>query len=162
LETVIASLRRYVTARFPDLDADDVVQATITGLLERGHRIDDVESARAYLLGATRYRAIDTLRARNRRPQVPLEAIGEQPTGDDDVARLIDLSATRASVYESLQASVIAGDELLVRVVTVWLDVAEEQGHAPSTREIAPLVGVSHTSVAKALERFRRVLAQGS
>jgi DNA-directed RNA polymerase specialized sigma24 family protein len=159
LETVIIHLRIYVARFFPSVDPDDVVQGTLTRLLERSGRIEPVENAWAYLAGATRNAAIDALRARTRRRQIPLDEAPEPLSTDESLAQLIERDATHASIVESLRAGVVAGDELLVRVVTAWLDFADEFERAPTTREIAPRVGVSHTSVAQALGRFRRILA---
>jgi len=72
---------------------------------------------------------------------------------------LIEHSATRARILESYApqcSPAIARRADHHRL----LDYAEEHGVAPSTRELAPLLGVSHTSVAKALARFRALLAE--
>jgi DNA-directed RNA polymerase specialized sigma24 family protein len=160
LELLTAALRRYVVRSFRSLDAGEVVQVTITRLLARGQQLPEVAHPWAYLLGSARHAAIDALREQKRRQQVPLQDVADRSSGEDVVAALIDRNASRARIVESLQAAVLAGDQLTVRVITLWLDYAEAHGEAPSTRELAPLVEVSHTSVAKALARFRALLAE--
>lgn len=155
-------LRIYVARVFPDLEPDEVVQGMLTHLLERGKRLADtpVENAWGYLLRATRNAAIDAIRARKRQRQVPLDAVPEPPSSEDAIAQLIDRDASHGAVLASLRSYVAAGDELTVRIITVWLDAADELGRSPSTREVASRVGVSHTSVAQALTRFRSRVAQ--
>jgi RNA polymerase sigma factor (sigma-70 family) len=160
LGRVLGSLRTYLARRFPELDADDLAQATIAAILARGPKLPPIESPWAYLARSARHRAIDELRDRRRRGQVPLQDVGEQPADEDSVLALIDNQATRETVAASLRAGMLAGDELMVLVVTHWLDIAEVEGRAPSTRDLAPLLGVSHTSVANALKRFGKVLAE--
>jgi DNA-directed RNA polymerase specialized sigma24 family protein len=160
----VLHLRLYVARVFPDLDPDDVVQGTLTRLLERSERLAStpVEHAWGYLLGATRNAAIDAIRSRRRQRQVPLDAVAEPASSEDAIAQLIDRDASRSAVVESLRTYVDAGDKLTVRIITVWLDVADELGRAPSTREVAARAGVSHTSVATALTRFRGRMMKGA
>jgi DNA-directed RNA polymerase specialized sigma24 family protein len=72
----------------------------------------------------------------------------------------IERDATHAAVVAALRAHVQANDERTVTIITKWLDAADELGRAPSTREVAELTGVSHTTVAQALHRFREALAR--
>lgn len=149
---------------FPDLDPDDVVQGMLTRLLEQSERLarTPVEHAWGYLLGATRNAAIDVIRARKRQRQVPLDAAGEPSSSEDAIAQLIDQDASHSAVVTTLQTYVAAGDKSTVRIITIWLDLADELGRAPSTREVAAHTGVSHTSVANALTRFRRRIDQSA
>jgi DNA-directed RNA polymerase specialized sigma24 family protein len=162
LAIVLEQLRRYVARTFPDLDADDVVQSTITRLLGRSEplRVSEIENAWGYLLVTTRYAAIDAIRARRRRSEVQLEGVPERPSPDDAIAALIDRQATHAAVLVALRTLIAEGDALTVPIITTWLDVADELGRSPSTREVAPRAGVSHTTVATALRRFRAVVAK--
>jgi hypothetical protein len=52
-----------------------------------------------------------------------------------------------------------AGEHDVMRTVTVWLDLAEQHGDAPSSRQVAPHAEVSHTTVTKHLTRFRAIVA---
>jgi RNA polymerase sigma factor (sigma-70 family) len=157
---VLDALRSYLARGFPELDAEDLAQATMAALLAKAATLPPIESPWAYIARSARHRAIDQLRDRRRRQQVPLEQAGEQPAQHDSLLELIERSASRESVAASLRAGLLAGDRLMVLVVTQWLDIAEREGRSPSSRDLAPIVGVSHTSVAKALARFRRVLSE--
>jgi RNA polymerase sigma factor (sigma-70 family) len=161
LTIVLLQLRHHIARLFPDLDADDVVQATMIRLLGRsGHLEAEIENAWAYLFGAARYSAIDAIRLRNRRREVRLDvsAAENAASSDDYVAALIDRDATHSMVLAALRAGIDAGDDITVPIITKWLDIADELGRAPSTREAAARVGVSHTTVAQALKRFRALL----
>ena len=63
-------MRDYLRARFPSLEADDVVQDTLVSLIRRlpGYRYTpDVRGHfRNYLLGIVRHKAVDALRRRAR------------------------------------------------------------------------------------------------
>jgi precorrin-6B methylase 2 len=138
------------------------VQSTVARLLERSERVAraDIENPWGYLVGATRYAALDAIRAQKRRREVGIDAAPEQSAPEDPVAALIDRSATREAVVEALRRHIDAGDAIVVTVVTVWLDMADATGRAPSTREVATRAGVSHTRVALALREFRAAVAE--
>jgi transcriptional regulator of aromatic amino acid metabolism len=74
---------------------------------------------------------------------------------DDAIAALLDREATAASVQAALTAAVADGADLLAHVVASWLDLAEELGRPPSSREVAPRAGVSHTTVNTMLRELR-------
>lgn len=153
-------LRAYVARVFADADPDDVVQAVIVRLLTRSGRFDaEIENPWGYVVSATRYAALDTIRARRRRRELPLESTGEGSAPEDHVASLLDRDATHSAVVTALRALIAEGDDMTVPIITTWLDIADELGRAPSTREVAPRAGVSHTRVAQALKRFRATVA---
>jgi DNA-directed RNA polymerase specialized sigma24 family protein len=131
--------------------------------MSRSERLRDVqaESAWSYLLAAARNSALDAIRTRKRRQEVQVDVLPDQTqSADDAVAGLIDRDATNARVLAALRAGIEAGDDLTVPIITTWLDLADELDRAPSTREVASRAGVSHTTVAQALKRFRAVLQE--
>jgi RNA polymerase sigma factor (sigma-70 family) len=153
-------LRGHVARVFPELDADEIVQEVIVRLIERRQNVapSKIENPSGYLLAMTRNAAIDAIRAGSRRRQPQLDHPSDQFSSEDEIAGLIDRDATHAALLAALRIHIHAGDTLVVPIVTAWLDTAEELGHAPSTREVAARAGVSHTSVAQALVRFRATL----
>lgn len=162
LALVTRQLQRYVRRSFPALDAEDVVQATITRLWTRAD-VGQIENAWGYLVVATRYMAVDVLRSRKRQPEVLFEDPPDRVSTEDHVAALIDRDASHAAIVEAFELLIDAGDDSTVPIITAWLDLADALGRPPSTREVAPHAGVSHTRVAQALKRFRlALLDQGS
>lgn len=162
LTTIMVRLRGHIERVFPDLDAEEIVQSTIARLVTRSDQLADADIANpwGYLVGSTRNAAHDAIRARKRRREVQLDALHERATPDDAVAALIERDASHTAVVVALRSHVEAGDALTIRVITTWLDVADELGRAPSTREVASAAGVSHTTVAQALKRFRAALPE--
>jgi RNA polymerase sigma factor (sigma-70 family) len=162
LAAVLDQLRRRIARSFPDLDAQDVVQSTMTRLLGRSEPLPaaEIDNAWGYLVMTTRNAAIDAIRARQRRHEVPSAVLPDRASPEDAIAALIDRQATNEAVLAALRALIASGDALTVPIITTWLDMADELDRSPSTREVAPRAGVSHTTVAQALSRFRVVLAE--
>lgn len=158
LDRLEGTLRR--SYGFGEADAADAAQDAILSLLETATRSEgtraDIQNPAAYLTWLARNRAIDRLRAASHQTAAPLEDRPSVPPGDDDdaIAALLDRSATASSVAIAMRAALDAGDELAVRVVTAWLNVAEELGEAPPSRRVAIRADVSHTTVNQALRRF--------
>jgi RNA polymerase sigma factor (sigma-70 family) len=145
---------------FPENDAADAAQDAILSLLEvasgdEGSR--EIRNPAAYLTWLARNRALDRLRRRDFEKAADFEEAVDASRGGDDerIAALFDRAASTAAIEHALRTALDAQDELAVRVVTVWLDIAAEVGKAPSSRQVAQRTGVSHTSVNQSLRRFR-------
>jgi RNA polymerase sigma factor (sigma-70 family) len=145
---------------FPENDAADAAQDAILSLLEvasgdEGSR--EIRNPAAYLTWLARNRALDRLRRRDFEKAADFEEAVDASRGGDDerIAALFDRAASSAAIEHALRTALDAQDELAVRVVTVWLDIAAEVGKAPSSRQVAQRTGVSHTSVNQSLRRFR-------
>ncbi len=74
---------------------------------------------------------------------------------DEALARLLDAEAARSDVLEAQARAVKDKKFTLVRVVSEWLVIAERTGIEPSSREVAEVLGLSHTTVNEALREFR-------
>jgi DNA-directed RNA polymerase specialized sigma24 family protein len=140
-------------------DAADATQEALLSLLETGEHPRrshaDIGNPAAYLTWLARNRAIDRFRSAAHRTSAPLEAAVEISSGDDDaIAALLDRDATAAQIAAALETAIAAQADLAVRIVTVWLDLAATSGAAPSSRAVAAVADVSHTSVNQALRRF--------
>jgi RNA polymerase sigma-70 factor (ECF subfamily) len=83
---VLGLCRRLVGA-----DAEDVVQTVFVSAWRTSHRFDPTRgSVAAWLVGITRFKAIDHLRARGRRPSVPRADLGDEPVGAAEVDQVVD------------------------------------------------------------------------
>jgi predicted AAA+ superfamily ATPase len=71
-----------------------------------------------------------------------------------------DRNAAAATIVAALRAQIAANDVQPVRIVTEWLDLAEELGQPPSSREVAARAEVSHASVNRALMAFRDAISE--
>ena len=121
----------------------------------------EIVNAWAYLVAATRNAAVDALRTRQRQRALTLRALSDVPRFPDDaVAALLDRDATHAAVLAAIKRGIEDRDPSTVRIITIWLDLADELQRAPSTREVAVRAGVSHTTVATALKRFKTLLSE--
>jgi hypothetical protein len=159
LRNVQFLLRSHVARVFPELDADEIVQEVIVRLIQRRNIASTkIENPWGYLLAMARNAAIDAIRAGTRRRGAQLDHPSDQFSSEDEIAGLIDRDATHAALLAAFRVHIRAGDTSVVPIITAWLDTAEELARAPTTREVAARAGVSHTSVAQALVRFRATL----
>jgi hypothetical protein len=60
------------------------------------------------------------------------------------------------SLEEAIRAADAAGDSVGIRVVLVWLELAEQLDGTPNQRQVAARAGVSHVTVGNVLTRFRK------
>jgi DNA-directed RNA polymerase specialized sigma24 family protein len=145
---------------FRESDAADAAQDALLSLLEVASEPDasqvEIQNPAAYLMWLARNRAIDRMRTAAHRTSAPLDQRPDTPRGHDDdaIASLLDRSATASSVAVAMRAALDAQDDIAVRVITAWLDSAEELGEAPPSRLVAERANVSHTTVNHALRRF--------
>lgn len=156
-EAVIGTLRS-VLLRYglSDGEAADGAQEVAATVLALGPRVAEIRNPAAYLTRLAQNRAIDELR-RSRRNDValPAELAAQVPADDDAIAALLEKNATADAIRRAMRAAINAQDHLTVRVVSTWLDAADELGEPPRSRDIARRAGISHTSVNHALRRFR-------
>jgi hypothetical protein len=145
------------------VDADDLAQDLLMRILElaREGRGERIARPGAFLWVMARNAAMDRVRRARHAPRLSDAPTGppDRPSDDDAIARLLDRAASSDAIARALRAAVADDDHLAVRVVAAWLDLADERGEAPTSREVAPRAGVSHTTVNHALARFRAYLA---
>lgn len=126
----------------------------------RSESQERVRHPAALLLVIARRLALDQLRSAWVQRTEPLpEELLEVPGDDDAIAALLSRDATAEVIADAMRTAAQQGDDVAVRCVAVWLDLAEQHGAAPTSREVAALASVSHTTVAVALARFRRYLS---
>jgi DNA-directed RNA polymerase specialized sigma24 family protein len=166
LGTLMLGLERIVHASAPSLtrsDAEEGAAAALALFVDAASRglVDLERPAAPYLTTVARNVAYKRARSAVREtadddPVRCVENIGADE--EDAVIALLDAYADRALVQAGLSAAYESGDYVLVRVVTVWLRLAEEMGDRPASRTVAAAAGVSHTTVQDTLERFKAYL----
>ncbi|HEX8743350.1 MAG TPA: hypothetical protein VF712_09455 [Thermoleophilaceae bacterium] len=158
---VVQWLTRWLVRRFglSEQDAEDAAVAAIEGMYEVGRADAAAPAIRkpvAYLVWAARNRAIDKLRRQTIVNAHERAELGPGVIDDDErVAALLERDASVSDVRSAMQAAAEAGDDLAVRVIGVWLNMASELGEEPGSRAVGERAGVSHTSVNQVLRRFR-------
>jgi DNA-directed RNA polymerase specialized sigma24 family protein len=103
--------------------------------------------------------AIDLWR---RTPDVSTVAFEEQRHAhledDDRVSALFDRSAAASDVRRAIREAGDAGETRVVEVIATWLGLAAAEGEAPSHRRVAERLGITHTTVRRALRTFGKRL----
>lgn len=151
-------LTRYaVRIGVSETDGEEVASDVLSELFLRPPT--SVEEPTAYLLWKTRNRAYDRLRSR-RRNDGPFDVadlyLDLYSADEDSALRTISEGATAAEVEDAIRAASAMGDQKLPRVAYAWITLANlHPGTAPKDREIARIVGMTHPTVGKALERLR-------
>ena len=166
LSMAMTILRRRVSQISPGLagEADDIAADAVAKFVSRAH-VGGLQRGLpsgvyvAYLLTVLNHTAHDYLRTRARRPEVVManDDLARLPT-DDESAAHISRSATAATVYAALGRARQCGDLNCFRIVAYKLNQIQLTGRVPSNRQTARASGVSHTTVAGALARFRNLL----
>lgn len=112
-----------------------------------------------YLFWTTRNRIVDRHRRTQARGESELrpERVRRYYSDEDDaIAQILDREASADLLEDALRAARAAEDHVVIAVVIAWLELAQKRMGAPRSREVAVLAEVSHTSVNKALVRFRK------
>lgn len=109
----------------------------------------------AYLTVIARNLVIQELA--RQRSELQLDSEVELGAGEEDVRLEAVLDRYEALVtLDQLRSRAIGqGDSVAVRVITAWLDLAEQLPRAPTSRQVAHEAGLSHTTVNRALARLR-------
>lgn len=159
MAAVLRVLRLWLSRRGLTTDElEDVVAESVLRLLhaEEKGRLDPNRSAGAWLRVVADRLTIDAKRRRGRGGvQVQFdEAIHGGVGSDDRLAAMLEESAGASDVRDALRMAGDAGQATVVRVVTAWLGLAEANGEAPTTREVAERLGMSHMTVQRSLRTF--------
>lgn len=142
-----------------ETDAQEIAAEVLEETFERGADAtkDAIRKPAGFLFWLTRNRVFD----RHRRAR--LRADAERTAGpryyshhDDELAALLERETTAAQLDDALRAAAAADDLVVVHVVAAWLELAALHGEAPTSRQVAPEAGVSHTTINHALRRLRQ------
>jgi len=156
-------IQRYIRARFggqQSQDIEDISSEVMIRLikLQQADQLNPTRQPAAYLGNLIKWVALDHIKAHARGVRNnDLEAtaqITEQTRADDQVAGVINQSATADVIRSAMAITRTRGDHTAFRVVTAFLDLAQQTGERPTNRTLAARLHLSHTGVAKALERF--------
>jgi DNA-directed RNA polymerase specialized sigma24 family protein len=137
-------------------DAEDITDAALVRGLDAGLQLHQVRRPIAYILQIARNTRSDRFR-RNREVPVDPDSIGDwsENTDDDSLLRLLNQGLSLEMVRAALQLASRQNDMTCLHVVQTWLDLAAKRDRTPSSRDVAMALGVAHTTVQRALGRFR-------
>jgi hypothetical protein len=160
-------IQRYIRARFggqQSQDIEDISSEVMIRLikLQQTKQLDPARQPAAYLGNLIKWVALDHIKAhargvRNNDVEATLQ-ITEHALADDQVAGVINQSATASVVRTAMAITRGRGDHTAFRVITAFLDLAHQTGERPTNRALAAQLKLSHTGVANALERFAKDL----
>jgi len=164
-------IQRYIRARFggqQSQDIEDISSEVMIRLirLQKTNQLDPARQPAAYLGNLIKWVALDHIKVHARGVRnADLEAslqITDQALADDQVAGVINQSATASIVRSAMAITRGRGDHTAFRVVTAFLDLAHQTGERPTNRALATHLQLSHTGVANALERFTKDLEKAA
>lgn len=165
ITTVLQWLTGTIRRRYPSVEHDEIAQEALARVFALAPEdANAIVNPAAYMTRVAQHLAVDAVRrATTLTADTPLIEVAASKrrtdcTSEDEMAVLLDRSATHASVTAAIGLALAQEDFLTVRVVTVWLDLADESGSVPSSRDVAERANASHTSVNKALARFRALI----
>lgn len=162
-EALLVVLRMWLSRRaLPREDLDEVAADAVIRLVtavEQG-RLDPERPAGAWLRVVADHLALDLLKRKQRRPSTVEfdERAHDMARNDERIVALLDENAAGADIARLMRAFADADRQDVVRVVATWLDLAEFDGVAPSTRRVAERMGISHASVQRMLNAFKAEL----
>jgi DNA-directed RNA polymerase specialized sigma24 family protein len=157
---------QLIVRRYTSVEVDDIAQETLARVfaLARQVRSEPIANPAAYITRIAQHLAVDAVRRQGTLTPDSHLVEGSSSTGpgretsEAEIAALLDRSATQTTVSAAIGMALEQRDFVAVRVVTVWLDLADELGREPSSREVATKANTSHTTVNKALARLRELI----
>lgn len=161
VNTVVAELERFVRNRYRSLreeDAHDVVYGALLSFFKaaKAGKVD-CDRAAPYLMQITINEAIDYVTSNARyESDVPIDQVDAVALLSDQM--LLEKISDEQDVWETLAEMQGDSHHTCVKVLGHWLDLCNLKGHAPSSREVAEIVGVSHTTVINCLNEMRNYL----
>lgn len=158
IHTIQRVLDGYLASMNLDRAArEDVIAETMLLLISGIRRgvLDEENNVSAYIRTIAVNCMRDASRYRARRPTttIPVGELPEPPT-DDSLAALLDAVDSAEEVHAALGLAGDDGEVELVVIISRWLQLAERLGDAPSLREAADELEVSHMRISRALSRF--------
>lgn len=155
-DRVRSALLTILIARYLSLgvtELHEIVDESLTRLVNESRRQGRaLDSAAGWLRTTAANLALDQLKAPRK------EALDDRSHAIEDefAARLLERLASDDQIKSGMHVAIEEGDDVAVRIVIEYLDLADEMPGSPSTRAVAERSGYSHTTVQEALKRFRR------
>lgn len=145
------------------VEAEDIADDVLARVLDVRRAANDVSHPTNYILRSARNAYIDRLRQRRRvQPVDPVTLSGRsEETDDDALLRLLDRYLNLQEVQAALSLASNKDDITCLLVVQTWLNLAAERDKGPSSRDVADRLDVAHTTVQRALARFREYVEVG-
>ncbi|MGD9485048.1 hypothetical protein WDH52_17625 [Streptomyces sp. TRM70308] len=163
VDTVQSVLPRLLSRRVQaeGQDPQEVAQEALTRFFAaaRAQRVKPDGSPSGYLMIISVNMVRDARRGGPEPLPLPDAALLREDDGDP-FARLVDGLASQDTVRRALARARDKGDAMVLEVVAAWLDLAARTNTAPASRAVAEEVGISKSTVANALLRFRGYLAE--
>lgn len=163
LAVVLDWLVRLITRRYRTIDAEDIAQETVARIIALNTAPHEpISNPAGYITRIAQHLAVDAVRRQSMvSANTDLIARTSVPgASDDELAALLERSATQATIAAAIGLALQERDHMAVRIVTIWLDLADELGREPTSREVASIANASHTTVIKSLARFRAFLVR--
>jgi DNA-directed RNA polymerase specialized sigma24 family protein len=142
-------------------EREEVIQDAIHRLLAYARKgtLDPARPPGAWLRVVADHLAIDKLRKRPNEPAIEFDEHRHGASSEDDgISAMLDRAAAEAEVLAATRKAAQAGRYDIVRVVATWRGLAQANGQAPSTREVADRLGISHMTVQRALNAFKDLI----
>jgi DNA-directed RNA polymerase specialized sigma24 family protein len=162
MHDAMAGLRRYLRKRFPAIrsdDLDDLAADAVARVVARSRSgaLEQHPNLAGYLVRTVERLALDYLgSARINRELTVLDDVLAVQLPDHKAAAAFDKRATVDLVHAVLRRIQHSRDATLFQITTHMLNEIQLTGVVPSNRKIAQACGLSHTAVAKALQRLRQ------
>jgi RNA polymerase sigma factor (sigma-70 family) len=160
-EDVLDLLHRWLARRGLEMrDRDEVCLDAVARLIRVTHEggLDPARHPGAWLRVVADHLAVDALR-RQRAKSVEFDERRHAGAADDEhLAQMFERSVAAADVRRAMREAAEAEEHEIVRIVATWLGLAEANGDAPSSREVGARLGISHMTVQRGLQAFRRRL----
>lgn len=161
MRAVMDVLRVWLARRRLDpRDVEEVSSEAIARLVDVAERdaLDPSRPPGAWLRVVADHLAIDVLRRTSRSVSVAFDDERYEPAADDEIVTLLDRRSAESDIRQALKDAGDAGEMGVVNVVATWVGLTKANGGEANSREVAARLGVSHTTVQRALRSFAQRL----
>lgn len=141
----------YLNHLNPDVSADVFIRLIVWLMNSE----DQIRNPEALLRVMVKRASIDQVRRRDR--EIPVTTSTFELLTKSD-AEFSDHIIAREQVRHAIRSAAAQGEPAIAECATVWLDMADEFGRSPTSREVADRLDVSHQTVINRLRTLERFL----